>query len=636
MQTSPAQQLADKLGDIWQLHVDGPHCEEWSDGPECPAYSRTACAIALNPDERYININQFMRRYHFVDEVRLDDRTYCGPLEVGLSHNAKSAYERYSFVNGVAKLNPPINVFLLPGIFAWCVRPFSYQMTFVCGKLNNLGDCYLLSALLPNPKDPLSISSYLTTWSPVRFRSSTAPVKQPTLDVSSAQQHQTTLTEQEQQQQEAADNEQATASIQQQANSASEQKQQQKEAETKQTASASEQKQQQEAGVANNETQTTTLLAAPDMQTSEAQRTSTAPVKQPTLDLPQQKEAKAKQTTSASEQIQQQEAGAEQTTAGIAQQLADKLGDIWQLPVSPHHGCADWGKAAYDRWQCSLTLSSDERLINIPRSMLRYHFIDEVRLDDHTYCGPCEFRLENGETFATERYNFVNGVAKLNPPIYVQHWTGIKTQFVRSFDSRNVTFVCGYLHKKADRNLLEALVPHGSLLTHYLTTWSTVQFRSSTAPVKRGRTNLLISSNFATCSPVQFRSSTAPIKQPTLDLPQQQKEAGTKQTTSVSEQEQQQELNVATDETQPTTLLATVQALQENDKCARVLAEKRAELTKLLSQYCHSELVQHANMHQELSEQNKLTKTAQEEAKAASAKYAAVMSVLQSLVPAAP
>jgi hypothetical protein len=561
MQTSPAQQLADNLGDIWQVPVY-QDCEG-------AAYTRRPLAIMnANPVvNALIDISTWFLRSDFIDEVRLDDRTYCGPCEFRLEHNQVLATERYNFVDGVAKLNPPLNIKLLTGIRIFYVQPStSGRTTFVYGKLNSEAGCNLLKALVPSPVSYLA--HYLTTWSStVQFRSSTAPVKQTTLDLP-------------QQQEAEAEAKQTTVAAEQE---------QQQEAETKQTT----------AELATSETQTTTLLAAPDMQTSPAQ------------------------------------------------QLADKLGDIWQLFVIPgpddsyrpdysYHPNWSFGGSeihpnwtlrggsdgvAYSRFACAFEASTYAPTLIDMSKFLRYQFIDEVRLDDRTYCGPCEFQWWTNKHYDIKKYNFVDGVAKINPPINVSYLAGtdIRTYFVRSRSppmSGKLTFVCGVVNNEADRNLLKSLNSSNLSLTSYMATWS---------------------------STVQFRSPTAPVKQLTLDLPKQ-KEAEAKQT--ILAVEQQQNATVATDENQTTTLLATVQALEENvlaleknDERARMLAAKRAELTKLLSQYFHSELVQHANMHQELSEQLcaqiKLTKTAQAETKAASAKYADVMSVLQSLVPAA-
>ena len=143
----------------------------------------------------------------------------------------------------------------------------------------------------------------------------------------------------------------------------------------------------------------------------------------------------------------------------------------------------------------------------------------------------------------------------------------------------------------------------------------------------------------------KYRAEYSPSRTPEVELELgllETRDQTTKGVPTIEKQQPTNDTNVesATSETQPTTLLATVQALQENANCARLLAEKRAELMKLLSQYAHFELMLHATTHQSLSEQlcaqHQLAETAKAEAKAAKNKLADVISVLQALVPAPP
>ena len=182
------------------------------------------------------------------------------------------------------------------------------------------------------------------------------------------------------------------------------------------------------------------------------------------------------------------------------QHVAQRLGNIWETPVrktvtKARLDLSTDKEVQYARGSMRCSLNSADYLICTTFLRPESDFIDEVRLSDDTFCGPCEFLIGgvapsafsqfdgSKGTFQQLTYQFVNGIAKLNPPINFCCLPKSTAFLVRTFDAKEVAFVCGVL-----RDDLRACVSTPNLLSFtnyaykptktqaYMATWNQVKF----------------------------------------------------------------------------------------------------------------------------------------------------------------
>ena len=542
MQMLPAQQVADKLGDIWQLPVHFSRLVATREA-QTKGYGRQEFTFTISPHERLIDFNKppfcGSEGFDFIDEVRLHHSKHCGPCYFRLEGNETFAIERYNFVDGVAKINPPLNVHQLAGIDTYIVGGLEELclMTFVCGYLND-ADRNFLKSLVPSPVSDLSISSYLATWSPVRFRTSAASV----------------MTE---------DSLEAVEPVE---------------------------------------------PASQPLQDFDTSKLFDLPFKPCVLGVIGSRRCGK---TVLMQDLVKKAAGTCAKVVVFSNKSTDKLS--W--PPS-----TVFVEGFNEHVVCSLVAEQKATLETQPFAPRVVVVFDEVSHES-----------KNSKCFT----ELISNCRHFNTAVMMSFQCGSDLPaWLRS--STDFTFYFPQNH--ASRKHIH---------DHYFSQVQTLVHFDNMC--KQLKTNEALVSDYdylPNHQPVtKYRAEYSPSRTPEVELELgllETRDQTTKGVPTIEKQQPTNDTNVesATSETQPTTLLATVQALQENANCARLLAEKRAELMKLLSQYAHFELMLHATTHQSLSEQlcaqHQLAETAKAEAKAAKNKLADVISVLQALVPAPP